>query len=178
MRLWLLTGAHQRALICARHIQRRCPVDVQALATEAHVLAGLNQQREALPLQLRVVELTPQDAGAWFNLGFLAEAIGDLEQAEQAFGRALALNARLDRAWYGLAVTHMKAGRHEQARQALEENTRLQPMSPYGWYQLAHVHVRLSQPAEARRVLDHLRGFEPAVARQLERELPQLGQIR
>ncbi len=43
-------------------------------------------------------------------------------------------------------------------------------MSPYGWYQLARVHVDRQQPDEARRIIRHLKGFEPKVAAQLERE--------
>ena len=43
-------------------------------------------------------------------------------------------------------------------------------MSPFGWYQMARVHVDLHQPEEARAVIRHLKGFEPKVAAQLERE--------
>ena len=43
-------------------------------------------------------------------------------------------------------------------------------MSPYGWYQLARVHVDRKQPEEAVKIIRHLRGFEPKVAAQLERE--------
>ena len=60
--------------------------------------------------------------------------------------------------------------RLQEALQALDRNTRLQPMSPFGWYQMARVHVDLQQPEEARAVIRHLKGFEPKVAAQLERE--------
>ena len=43
-------------------------------------------------------------------------------------------------------------------------------MSPYAWYQMARVHVDLKQPEEALAVIQHLKGFEPKVAAQLERE--------
>jgi hypothetical protein len=43
-------------------------------------------------------------------------------------------------------------------------------MSPFGWYQLARVHVDLKQTNEALKVIRHLKGFEPKVAAQLERE--------
>jgi hypothetical protein len=46
----------------------------------------------------------------------------------------------------------------------------LQPMSPYGWYQLARVHVDRHETDEATKIIRHLRGFEPKVAAQLERE--------
>jgi hypothetical protein len=53
---------------------------------------------------------------------------------------------------------------------ALERNTKLQPMSPYAWYQLARVQVDRAKPDEARKIIRHLKGFEPKVAAQLERE--------
>ena len=49
-------------------------------------------------------------------------------------------------------------------------NTRLQPFAPHGWYQLARLHVQRQANEEAIRIIDHLHGFEPRVAAQLERE--------
>jgi hypothetical protein len=43
-------------------------------------------------------------------------------------------------------------------------------MSPFGFYQLAHVYHRLQQPERVARTIKRLSGFEPQVARQLERE--------
>jgi hypothetical protein len=43
-------------------------------------------------------------------------------------------------------------------------------MSPFGWYQLARVHVDRQEPDEAVKIIRHLKGFEPKVAAQLERE--------
>ena len=76
----------------------------------------------------------------------------------------------MDRAWYGLGLVLIRQGRLEDALAALQRNTQLQPMSPFGWYQLARVHVDLKQPNEALKVIRHLKGFEPKVAAQLERE--------
>ena len=60
--------------------------------------------------------------------------------------------------------------RYDEAVTALKRNTELQPMSPYGWYQLARVHVDRRNPEEAVKIIRHLKGFEPKVAAQLERE--------
>ena len=43
-------------------------------------------------------------------------------------------------------------------------------MSPHAWYQMARIHVDLKQPDEALTLIRHLKGFEPKVAAQLERE--------
>jgi tetratricopeptide (TPR) repeat protein len=91
-------------------------------------------------------------------------------KAEDAFGRALQIDPTLDRAWYGLALVLIQDRRYDQAVVALKKNTELQPMSPFGWYQLARVHVDRQEPDEAVKIIRHLKGFEPKVAAQLERE--------
>jgi tetratricopeptide (TPR) repeat protein len=118
----------------------------------------------------RLTQVSAGDASAWFNFGFMSETQGQYEEAESAFRRALEINPQLDRAWYGLALVLIRAKRLDEAIAALKQNTKLQPMSPYGWYQLARVHVDRNETAEATKIIRHLRGFEPKVAAQLERE--------
>ena len=81
------------------------------------------------------------------------------------------MDPQLDRAWYGLGLALIRQGRFDEATEALKRNTDLQPMSPYGWYQLAKVHMDRHEPDQARKIIQHLQGFEPKVAAQLEREI-------
>jgi tetratricopeptide (TPR) repeat protein len=118
-----------------------------------------------------LVKAHPQRSAAdWFNLAYLLEQTHRLEDAEHAFKGAVALDPALDRAWYGLGLVLIRLQRFEEAVKALKRNTELQPMSPYGWYQLARVHMDRHEPEEARRIIGHLKGFEPKIAAQLERE--------
>ena len=87
-----------------------------------------------------------------------------------AFERALALNPKLDQALYGQALSLIKLDRVEEALEPLKANMRLQPLSPYGFYQLAHALNRLGRRDEAKKVIVQLSGFEPQVARQVQRE--------
>jgi tetratricopeptide (TPR) repeat protein len=107
---------------------------------------------------------------AWFNLGFLLEQEGRLDEARAALQQAVDLDPKLDRAWYGLALVAIRQHRFDDAVVALERNTKLQPMSPHGWYQLARVQIDRHQPEEAVKIIRHLQGFEPKVAAQLVRE--------
>jgi tetratricopeptide (TPR) repeat protein len=176
---WLRTQAmalllaHRRAAaegVFDRMLRIR-PDDPYALASRAHVRAQLGRTDAAIEDARRLVEAHPRrSAGDWFNLAFLLEQQGRLEDAEAAFRRALALDDRLDRAWYGLALTLIRLQRWDDAVAALKRNTELQPMSPYGWYQLARVHIDRHEPEEARKIIRHLKGFDPKVAAQLERE--------
>jgi tetratricopeptide (TPR) repeat protein len=98
------------------------------------------------------------------------ELLGRLDEALAAFGRATEISPELDRAWYGQGLVLIRLQRFDEAVVALKRNTELQPMSPYGWYQLARIHVDSKQPEEAVKIIRHLKGFEPKVAAQLERE--------
>jgi tetratricopeptide (TPR) repeat protein len=147
------------------------PGDAYALASRAHLRSLRAASVEAISdLQALVAAHPRRSAGDWFNLAYLLEAEGRLDEAESAFRQAVSLDAKLDRAWYGLGLCLIRKQRFEEAVAALKRNTELQPMSPYGWYQLARVHVDRQEPDEARRIIAHLKGFEPKVAAQLERE--------
>ena len=169
--VWLLAERRQAALHTFTEILGRWPGDAYALASRAHVLAQLGEREAAIADAQSLVNLHPKRSAAdWFNLAFLLEADGRLEEAELAFKGAVALDPKLDRAWYGLGLVLIRQRRLDEAVKALKRNTELQPMSPYGWYQLARVHMDSHEPEEVRRIINHLKGFEPKIAAQLERE--------
>jgi tetratricopeptide (TPR) repeat protein len=150
---------------------QRWPDDGYALASRAHLRAQAGRRSQAIADQQRLVAVHPDRSAAdWFNLAYLLDEAEQYDAAEMAFRRALDLDPRLDRAWYGLGLVLIRQQRLDEAVAALKRNTELQPMSPYAWYQLARVHVDRQKPDEALAVIRHLKGFEPKVAAQLERE--------
>lgn len=166
----LLFGLQAHANVVFEHIVRRSPHDVYALNSLGYAALQRKDLRIAHGYFEQVRDLGTRVSNAHFNLAFVAELLGDLEDAERGFRAALEIEEKMDRAWYGLAIVLVRQGRMQEALVALKRNTTLQPMSPFGWYQLARVHVNLQQPEEARAVIRHLKGFEPKVAAQLERE--------
>ena len=150
-----------------RRVRRRTSMRSTAWATPPCSGANLAPRTGT---SSRSARLSPQLSNAQFNLAFVAEALGHLDEAEQGFRAALAIEEKMDRAWYGLGIVLVRQGRLPEALAALKRNTALQPMSPFGWYQMARVHIELQQPDEAKAVIRHLKGFEPKVAAQLERE--------
>jgi tetratricopeptide (TPR) repeat protein len=168
---WLLIGRRAQALVIFDEMLRRWPQDAYALASRSHVQAQLGRREDAIADLQALVDAQPDHSAAhWFNLAYLLEDAGRFEEAEPAFRRALALDPKLDRAWYGLGLTLIRLRRPEEAVAALKKNTELQPMSPYGWYQLARVQFERHEPEETKKIIRHLKGFEPKVAAQLERE--------
>jgi tetratricopeptide (TPR) repeat protein len=172
----LMFNRHRHAIRLLDEELARRPQDPYALSNRAHLHAQLGDRPRAIA-DLRTLVTTHPDRSAadWFNLAFLQEGEGEIDAAESSFRQALALDPKLDRAWYGLGLVLIQQRRYDEAAAALKRNTELQPMSPYGWYQLARVHMDRKQPDEARRIITHLRGFEPKVAAQLEREIGAAG---
>jgi tetratricopeptide (TPR) repeat protein len=168
---WLALGQRERALAVFDRMLAEFPADPHALSSRAHLHAVAGRREAALADYRELTTRHPEyGAAAWFNYAFLLEEAGRYDEAEAGFRRAIALDPRLDRAWYGLGLVLIRARRFDEAVEALKRNTELQPMSPYGWYQLARVHVDRHEPEEAVRIIRHLKGFEPKVAAQLERE--------
>jgi tetratricopeptide (TPR) repeat protein len=168
---WLVIGRPKQAETVFDEMLRRWPGDAYALSSRSHVRAQAGRRDDAIADQQALVAAHPDRSAAdWFNLAYLLEDAGCLADAEPAFRRALDLDPKLDRAWYGLGLVLIRLQRADEAVAALKQNTKLQPMSPYGWYQLARVHFDRREPEEARKIIRHLKGFEPKVAAQLERE--------
>jgi tetratricopeptide (TPR) repeat protein len=166
----LILGLRRQARAIFDAMLERWPGDAYALASRAHLLAQEGRSDLALEDSARLVALCPNDAHAWFNHAYLLEAAGRWEEALGAFRRATACSPKLDRAWYGMGLVLIRLQRNDEAAAALERNTELQPMSPYGWYQLARVHADRQDPDAAVKIIRHLKGFDPKIAAQLERE--------
>jgi tetratricopeptide (TPR) repeat protein len=171
MSIW--AGLLKRDAMALEYIERiaqACPQDPQAISTLAHARGQRGGRDEAIRLFERALALDPKRAADWYNLGYLLQDAQRHDEAIAAMRRAIALNEKLDLAHYGLALSLIKTDRLEEAIEPLKRNIALQPMSPYGFYQLAHVHHRLGHPKEAVALIRRLAGFEPQVARQLQRE--------
>lgn len=166
----LFLGMREAAKGVFLEMAKRWPDDVLALNSLAYDAIQTRHPAIALDYYARVLKLQPQVSNAHFNHAFVAEELGHTDVAEQGFRAALQIEEKMDRAWYGLGLVLVRQGRLDEALDALKRNTKLQPMNPFGWYQMARVHVDLQQPEEARAVILHLKGFEPKVAAQLERE--------
>jgi tetratricopeptide (TPR) repeat protein len=171
-RAWVLLAFSKRsaALLLFDQMLALAPNDDYALASRAHLRAMSGDHALAIADYQDLLRVHPQNATAWFNLGFLQEECEQWAAAEQSFLHATEIDSSLDRAWYGLGLVRIRLQRYDDAVAALKRNTELQPMSPYGWYQLARVHVDRQEPDEAVKIIRHLQGFEPKVAAQLERE--------
>ena len=114
----LRTGASGEAIEVltagARHFPRAAPILVQLGYTHYTRLEGV-MARAAL---LRAREVAPNNAQAPFYLGLAEAALGALEPAAEAFGKAVILDPRNFEAHVALGRTLSQLGRPEEAREA------------------------------------------------------------
>ncbi len=166
----LVLGLRSKAHVLFQDILEIQPDDVLALNSLG--FEALNDRRlvQSLGFFERALVQTPANANAHFNVGFVCEELGRSQDAEIAFRAAIAIDEKMDRAWYGLGLALVRQQRFAESLVAFERNTQLQSMSPYAWYQMARVHMEMQEPEKALQVMRHLKGFEPKVAAQLERE--------
>lgn len=160
----------EMALDYRERIAAARPHDARALASLAHLKAQRGGRPEALVLLERSLAIDPADAGVWYNHGYMLQESQRHDEAIASFDRALAINPKLDLALYGKALSLIKTSRLQEAIAPLRKNIELQPLSPFGFYQLAHVYHRLERRDDVAKIIRRVQGFEPQVARQLERE--------
>ena len=178
-RSWLQTQVSVAVLLGRKRRSIELMQDVLCLdpdrAATRNALANLlfetGDAAGAVEQFVRLLERWPDDADAWFNLGFIHESRDDLANAERCFRRALELNPKIDRAWYGLGLTLIRVGRLTEAIDAFRKNIALQPFSPYGFYQLAMTYHHLGRDGEAMQVHAELAKFEPKYAATLKRDI-------
>jgi tetratricopeptide (TPR) repeat protein len=169
----VLLGRKRRSIELMREVLKLDHEDADSRNALGNLLVEVGEPAAAVEQFVALVERWPDNAEAWFNLGFIHETRDDLANAERCFRRAVQLNAKIDRAWYGLGLTLIRGGKLAEAVEALKKNIELQPFSPYGYYQLGMTYHHLGRREEALRIEDKLRNFEPKFAATLKRDIEQ-----
>ena len=96
----------------------------------ARIWRDVNRPDRALPDASRAVYFAPDSPEIQNTLGTILLTIGRTDEARQAFGKALALDASLDYAWFNTGVAHMRDKAFVSAASAFAEVVRLNPGFP------------------------------------------------
>jgi tetratricopeptide (TPR) repeat protein len=106
---------------------------------------------EAIERLEHAVELLPQEARAWNQLGLAYHAAGRGEDAERAYRTALDRDRNLAVARFNLGNLFLEQGQAERAVPELITFTGLRVNALEGWLRLGHAQLQTSQPAAAER---------------------------
>ncbi len=103
---------------------------------EANIEAGLanlamrrERIEEAIPHYQRVAEINPNYPGIWFNLGFAYRLLGNLEQADTCYQRAIQNTPTDIRPYSERIAIAMNQGNKQQARTIAEQSVAANPAS-------------------------------------------------
>ena len=115
------------------------------------LLGGARQMqgKDALAAFQKVASLSPQDAGAQFNLGVAFKSAGQLEQAAKCYRQALVLNPRYLEALNNLGGVLRDLGQLDEAVQCYRQVLAIQPRSVSTLNNLGIVLKDIGQPDEA-----------------------------
>jgi len=113
--LAVLLGRKRRSIELMQAVLRLDPDDADSRNALGNLLVEAGEPAAAVEQFMQLVQRWPDNAEAWFNLGYIHESREDLANAERCFRRALQLNAKIDRAWYGLGLTLIRGGRLAEA---------------------------------------------------------------
>lgn len=84
-------------------------------------------REEALPLLLAGLEIDPECAQGWNNLGTYHKKTGSPERAMECFDKALEIEPNYGRAWRNKGDLLYEQGRFEEAREALRMVAKVKP---------------------------------------------------
>lgn len=121
--------------------------------TQAETAIEKNDYATAQPLLQKIVEHDPADYVAWFDLGFVYNALGKTDDAIVAYRKSVAARPDVFEANLNLGLTLAKA-RQPDAEKFLRAATQLTPSShpeegrERAWLSLAHV-LENAQPQQA-----------------------------
>jgi tetratricopeptide (TPR) repeat protein len=160
----------ERALSAYVDSFRADPGDARAARSVAWIHAQKQRWAAAAEWFDKALEIEPEHADTWFNLGYAREHAGNRAGALEAFSRATELNPKHDRAWYGQGMIHAHQGEHAAAAEDLERAAQLQPMNGVAWYALGMARHHCNQPDRVEAVIRHLAEHEPQTAKRLIRD--------
>jgi Flp pilus assembly protein TadD len=122
-------------------------------ANAAITLAALERNAEAQAAYQKAFALYPDEAFLRRNYADLLFAMGKMDESEQEYLKAIALEPSAD-TWGALARSYMKRGRQLAAADAMEQEAQFSPRPYLTWNDLGYLYLQLNQPEKAITVFD------------------------
>lgn len=149
------------------HLRRAlalAPDRVSILTNLAAVLLRLDRPEEARPLADRSVELDPDNAEGWLNVGGIHHARREYDQALDSYERALALDPGYAEAWSNRGQSLNETRRHAEALDCMNRALEINPGSVDAWIGLGNVLHALERYEEAVTAFDKALAIRPTSA--------------
>lgn len=104
----------------------------------------------------QVLQTTPDNAEAWYVLGYVRAGLKDFAGAIEAYRNTARINSRHTDAWNNLGDLLRRTGQLQEARDAIERGRRVNPKDPRLTLNMVLVRIQLRDFASALGALDDL----------------------
>ncbi len=145
--------------------------DVADLADQGLKFYEARKFKEAVEVYKHAIDLTPNSALLYSNLGTAYFALGKLKEANASFKQALSLDTNLTDANYGLGMVYYSQGRFAGAIKAFERALTVKPDLAAAHYGIALAFYGLKRNPEAQKHYEILRKLDKNLANQLFRAI-------
>ena len=149
-------GSWRDLLAFAQQWHLESPDDPKPLFYQGVALAVVGRFVEAETAYRRTLNLDPNEARAWNNLGaILFEALKRREEGIQCLANSVKLDPGNKLGWANLASMHGQLGRHQHALDCAERALALDPDMIEALLHRGRAAQKLGQPDTLRAVLEH-----------------------
>ena len=137
--------------------RRKSPASERAREAERWFRRGLDLEENgssssaAIEAYEKALELNPNAAGAWVNIGTLYYRQASLREAEEAYRKALAIQPQYALAHFNLGNICDELGRHEEAMNSYKLALHYHSKYADAHYNLALLYEKRSEPMRAAR---------------------------
>lgn len=111
--------------------------DADCLNNLGHALGNQGRFDEAIAAFRRAVEIDPQHAGGWLNLGIYLHAAGRHRESRDTLLHLVSMKPDYAEGWQNLALAHQASGEIGQAFAAIGNALRIRPDYPMATWNLA-----------------------------------------
>jgi tetratricopeptide (TPR) repeat protein len=155
----------------AQGMQRQNPANSDWGVIAAYALFRKGEYPKATAVLGPVVQMNPEDIGAWNLLGESQRRAGQPGQAARTLERASIVGRTSFVTFFFLGEAYRDAQQLDRAVAAYRESTRLAPEFAQGWFELGAASVRMGDRSQAKEAADVLQKLDPALAEDLKKRL-------
>lgn len=149
-------GQYAQAELAARTAYAIQPRNPEVLFALGWLTGQMGNKPAGIELLKKCVQLDPQRAVAWQELGIMHQHIAQPEEAINAYERAMFLNPRLVDSYAACSMVHEKMRQPEKSRAVLEKGLKKNPGDAQLTVFLAELDAREGRADEARAALERV----------------------
>lgn len=135
---------------CLVHILKSEPTNEEALYKICFWTDFTGRSEESIKLHQEIIDKTPYNELAWFNLGAALQGLKLFEKSIDAYSYAVAINEKFDYAYRNMADAYIRLRRYKDAIESLEKVIELARPEDVIYEAIGHCYDRLKNYAQAR----------------------------